>query len=897
MNRLAPIILLIFVLFLLPCSSNIIATYNETDTVHDNYFKGAYADGTILIGVRFENYPNNAISLRLIHPNGTLNFINNVTIPCDNKCDPTVYDPRPLNPNYILIWYGTSGMIMDWTENIITSQITSSKCDKFAFTMNERNDRFLIAGYNETSHHFLFAEYFINNDGTIRIDVQRILNINNKFDGVGIKNIFKFKIFLLGNTWGILYKMGFEEENENINNESNAFFSIIHNESQNRTLNPLIIKDVVLMGFTCIPNNIYYTCLYITFYNNTLKLIDINNLTSNNTFNMRSLDLYSFINIYNFDSKSIPNIIHIIPEIGFLAEVISNAGTKYLIFNTAGIDYFDKTINSASGEVIINNNDNDYIGDNIFIISNNTSNVNVIRAIKNGKSFTYESIDLSSKIPKINLFDNSHIRQVYPSENDPIEIYTDIMNMTFLNPIDPTTPVYISIYHYYENNEDILRQKFSCTTPFCTISEDMYSLTINLLSNTTFNIPDAAYYVEIDDNFVEDKYEIETVPGIKPRNWNIYTSSDYKYHEKDDDELVLGTLRLTSESTEEFNKLDKNGKKDFFKFMTIDLSKGIPIDNSRIYKVNDIYVYDMVSDSELLVVTYRIDLPNENCFNKKSAKDVFDDLNSLIRNDKFITYLDISNYTIYIDKEYGFQRTSNLWEEIKIRLQNFVRDSCTLIILIILVVLIIGLYFFGKYKNRMGSNIMVFKVALTFLDLVNDIRFVILLRDDLQYLYIPSIIFLLFPFILNIFLAFIILSHEVQYPEFNKWLKNYLKPVAIVTVFSSGDIELLHIFDSNFGGFQIFTASFSSLALKLIFWCGFLNIILEDLPQLIIQILYARNFTTSYNNIAFFTLITSIVILLIGIIEYGYRLFMDKNHDEIDDETDEIKINYDEPKI
>jgi hypothetical protein len=114
---------------------------------------------------------------------------------------------------------------------------------------------------------------------------------------------------------------------------------------------------------------------------------------------------------------------------------------------------------------------------------------------------------------------------VYPSENDLIEICTDILNMTFLNPIDPTIPVYISIYHYYKDDEDILRQKFLCTMPFCTVSEDMYSLTINLSSNITFNLPGASYYVEIEDNFVEYKYEIETVPGIKARSWNIHTSS------------------------------------------------------------------------------------------------------------------------------------------------------------------------------------------------------------------------------------------------------------------------------------------------------------------------------------------------------------------------------------
>ncbi|RGB41639.1 hypothetical protein C1646_751932 [Rhizophagus diaphanus] len=847
MNRPIPIVLLIFVV-LLPCSSNIIATYYENDTVHDNYFKGVYADGTILIGVRFKDYPNNTISLRLIYPNGTLNFINNVTIPC-NTCDPIKYNPSPLNSNYILIWYEKSGMIMDWTGNIITSKIIQSKCDKFEFVMNERSDRFLIAGYNETSQNILFAEYFINNDGIIGIKAQKNLTFND----VGIKNIIKFKIFLLGDIWGIIYKVDLEEKSEyiyNYNKKEDAFFSLIHNESQNRNLNPSIIKDLSFIGLSCIPNNINYTCIYVTSYNNTLKLIDINNLTSNNTFNMRSIDLFPFINIYKFESvSSTANIVHIIPEIGFLIEVISKAETKNLIFNIAEIDYFDTTIKSASGEIIINNNNNDYIGDNLFI-----SNTTVIRAIKRDKSFTYESTDLTTIIPKNNPLNNIHIKKVYPSENDLIEIYTDNMNMTFLNPIDPTIPVYISIYHYH-NDEDILRQKFLCTMPFCTISEDSYSLIINLSSNITFNIPNASYYVEIEDNFVEYKYEIETVPGIKkPKSWNIYTASEYKHPEKDNNDFIIGILRLNPEGTQEFSKLDKNGRNEFFKFMTIDLSKGIPVDDSRIHKVDDIYEHDIVTDSELL----------------KSAQEIFDDLNSLIRNDKFITYLNTSNYTKNIDKGHGFQRSSNLWEEIKISLQNF------------------------------GSNIIILRAALIIFDLFNDIGFVILLKDDLQYLYVPSVIFLLIPFILNILLAFIIFSHEMQYPEFNKWLKKYLKPVAIITFFSSGDVELLHIFDSKFGGFQIFEASFSPLALNLIFWSGFLNIILEDLPQLVIQIIYARNFTNSYEIIAFFTLITSIVMTLIGIIEYGYHLFINKNieKEEIEfyDETDEIKISYDESK-
>jgi hypothetical protein len=52
----------------------------------------------------------------------------------------------------------------------------------------------------------------------------------------------------------------------------------------------------------------------------------------------------------------------------------------------------------------------------------------------------------------------------------------------------------------------------------------------------------------------------------------------------------------------------------------------------------------------------------------------------------------------YIKKSFFL---ANLWEEIKISVQNFVRDLVNLIILISLAIIITILYFFGRYKNRM----------------------------------------------------------------------------------------------------------------------------------------------------------------------------------------------------
>jgi hypothetical protein len=74
------------------------------------------------------------------------------------------------------------------------------------------------------------------------------------------------------------------------------------------------------------------------------------------------------------------------------------------------------------------------------------------------------------------------------------------------------------------------------------------------------------------------------------------------------------------------------------------------------------------------------------------------------------------------------------------------------------------------------------------------------------------------------------------FEETNKWLDTS-KLTAFITLFGSGNVELLHLLNSNFAGFQMFSAPFSEKALDLILWGGFINILFEDLPQLIIQVI------------------------------------------------------------
>src|SRR5688572_24009220 len=127
--NLAHIVLILFIFFSCSCSSIEInnltySGYNDNIVLDSFICIGAYADGTLLLKVLFENVPRSIANFRLIHPNGTLSFINNIEVSCD-PCDTYDYKSRLLYPNYILIYYPASdeyfGMLIDWTRNEVIS--------------------------------------------------------------------------------------------------------------------------------------------------------------------------------------------------------------------------------------------------------------------------------------------------------------------------------------------------------------------------------------------------------------------------------------------------------------------------------------------------------------------------------------------------------------------------------------------------------------------------------------------------------------------------------------------------------------------------------------------------------------------------------------------------------
>ncbi|CAG8678414.1 636_t:CDS:2, partial [Scutellospora calospora] len=87
---------------------------------------------------------------------------------------------------------------------------------------------------------------------------------------------------------------------------------------------------------------------------------------------------------------------------------------------------------------------------------------------------------------------------------------------------------------------------------------------------------------------------------------------------------------------------------------------------------------------------------------------------------------------------------------------------------------------------------------------------------------------------------------------------------------------------SDFADAQLFKCKFSSSALKTIVIVGLINLIIEDIPQFIIQILYKAN-TTGFSVIPFISLVLSSLVLLSTIISRLYDILIQFTHDEIND--------------
>ncbi|CAG8608838.1 2974_t:CDS:10, partial [Ambispora leptoticha] len=401
----------------------------------------------------------------------------------------------------------------------------------------------------------------------------------------------------------------------------------------------------------------------------------------------------------------------------------------------------------------------------------------------------------------------------------------------------------ITIYQEGQSGSvDIFRQGVNQLSQNFQITIQDKNVSIPVL-DSTFNVPNATYYVIVDTNFVRNSDTGEALLGMNKESWR-FTTEPFKTGGVDKGaNRQSGIIRLTPEATIIFKNLSKSNS-SVYEDMLNELASAIPISRKRL----DIKKkYQIIDDQILLRITV---LPSENDY-ENSVKKVVSNLKTLIKY-KDITSFSRYNYTDWLDSSYGFQETSDIWAKYKVMF----------IIAIVDLFFIAIVYFMAWRKNKKGQNIVIITSALILQDIIFDFAFVIFNSKDVSGLFIPSLLTLIIPIVMNCAVAFyIILSENSRNDKFNSWFRKYPQIAAASTLFASGDIVILRVLTSQVGGLQIFSATFSERAETVIFITSMLNLLIEDIPQFIIRLYFWQN-TVKYDIIPLIALWTSALILL-----------------------------------
>ncbi|CAG8668162.1 8532_t:CDS:2, partial [Ambispora leptoticha] len=431
-------------------------------------------------------------------------------------------------------------------------------------------------------------------------------------------------------------------------------------------------------------------------------------------------------------------------------------------------------------------------------------------------------------------YNNPNIDTTFPTIGAVISSNITQISITYAEPVILSSGN-ITIYQEGKyGSADIFRQGINRVT-----IQDK-KVTIYVL-DSTFNIPNATYYVIVDTNFVRDSNTREALLGLDKESWQ-FTTEPFKPGRIDKDGQS-GLIRLTPEASMTFKSLLKNSS-SIYEDVLNELANAIPISRERL-EINK--KYQIVGDQILLRITI---LPSKDN-SEISIKQVMSNLNTLIAY-KDITSISRYNYTNWLDSSFGFQETNNIWEKYKLMI----------VIAIVAASLIFIVFLMAWRKNKNGRNSVIFTSALILQDIVFDFAFVIFNSKDIPELYIYSLFTLIIPIIMNCASAlYVILSENSRNDKFNSWFRKYPQVAAIFTLFASGDVVILHVLDSQVAGLQIFSATFSERAEAIIFITSTLNLFIEDLPQFIIRVCYWQN-TIEYDIIPLIALWSSAVVLL-----------------------------------
>ncbi|RHZ83236.1 hypothetical protein Glove_99g117 [Diversispora epigaea] len=499
------------------------------------------------------------------------------------------------------------------------------------------------------------------------------------------------------------------------------------------------------------------------------------------------------------------------------------------------------------------------------ILPNNTLLVSQIELVN---SWTLRTVN----IPKYsknsdNGYSNLQINSTNPSINSIIQPTKDMSNITitYYEPVE-LSDGYIWVYQIDNNSGDnVIRQYVNGNDrEYCSISDDGLTVKVVVIKSV-FSFPNRDFYIKVDNNFVKSKAYGEPLMGINDNIWTFKTNSSVETFAGS----TSGVLRLTSNGTNYYKTLNSTGQDNFFFDLIAELTKVLGIDSKRLNSNQKTQVDNTISPDHPMFISLTIQSSKD----ERSVQNIISDLSDMIKY-KSITSIGRLPTTNLLDEDFGFETRQNLWEKYKLRFLGVILAIGILAVLFLL----------AQKKESEGRNMAVLQLGLIIFDFVMDTLFVSNNGKVVEVLYIPSVIFLTVPIVVNTVWAFYIIIEESKpdnksgsnfsksskYENFFDWFTKHGKVASIFTVLAGADIEALSILYSNMAGFEFFNAPFSTIGKHRIFWGSCLNIFLEDIPQVIIQILYQQSVVT-YDIIPLLALISSCLNLLINIVGRLYQ--------------------------
>ncbi|CAG8663777.1 3125_t:CDS:2 [Funneliformis mosseae] len=514
--------------------------------------------------------------------------------------------------------------------------------------------------------------------------------------------------------------------------------------------------------------------------------------------------------------------------------LIQNVNVEGLIYSNNGTEMSDgwhmpASIVTGDGGVIPLN-----YTSNVGVLSNNTFWC-VANSDDGVKLITNDLLTNLSTIsdPNMLAYGNPFIESTSPKINDVIPRDITSISITFTNLIELSTGN-VSIWQTSNNNDsslDVLRQSFSATQSQFVRLEDRRTVNI-MIFNSTFNTPGVSYYVKVDNGFVEDLRVGQNLPGIREHRWMFKTGIDEReLISADSLGSVKAIVRLTPGGTKFYESLSSPERDEFSKQMSAQLSKMIPCDPPRLVTLENSQ-YDPATQFDQLLL--RVDVRPQNngglqgVDNSLSSLRIINDLNVLIINKD---YTDISrgNFSSMLDNRYGSKVIPDLWLRYRWILIGF---SGALILLLLL-------FWFARRKYQHGRNYVIFLFTIIAVDLGLDISFIIMHGNDLKWLYPVSVVFLVFPILINVLSTFMIITRETgKEKDFLNWWRDNSKTALVFTLFSGIDVEALNIINSECGGINELSAPLADITIERILIVNGVVLFLEDIPQLVIYIFY-----------------------------------------------------------